>query len=203
MEKELKHILTFFLSAILLMFVSGVLGGIIGYNRGSSRPMPEPLLPDTVKIFDTDTCWLLPPEDSVTKKEDKVVQVPLDDVEVDSVVDSVRVTLPFEQHFASLDSVADIWYSGYQVRIDSVVVYRHRTTEIINQPYPYEVSRMPKLTADIGASAFYCDGRVNPCLIGEVRLNQPKTTFSVYGTVDHEGKWSVGVGVSYRITIVK
>lgn len=199
MKKKLQILAIVLAALLLLMFVSGILGGLLGYNRG--KAVCESYVPDTVRIETTDTCYLPSPPDTVTNVITKVVTVPLSDVEVDNDVDSARVSLPFEQHQAHLEDVADVWVSGYMVKIDSAVVYKHHTTEIIRQPY--EVARTPRLTTEIGAAAFYCDGMVNPCLVGEIRYNAQKTTFSAFGAIDHEGRWAAGVGVTYRLNIIK
>lgn len=199
MKKKFQMLAAVLGALLLLMFVSGILGGMIGFQRG--KGVCAAYVPDTIRIEHWDTTYLPSPPDTVTNEITKVVTVPLSDVEIEPGVDSAQVTLPFEQHHASLEDVADIWYSGYQARIDSAIVYQHHTTEIIKQPY--EVARMPRFTADIGAAAFYCDGKVNPCLVGEIRYNAAKTTFSAFGTIDHEGRWAAGVGVTYRLNLLE
>lgn len=162
----------------------------------------QPPMTDTVVIHTVDTLTVTDRiRDTVTKTYYKTIQVPLHVVEVDTVVDSVRVTLPYERHFASLEDVADVWYSGYDAKIDSAVVYKHHTTEIVN--HFRDVTKMPRLTLDVGAAAFYTDKSINPCLVGEMRYNAPRTTWSAYGAVNHEGKWGVGVGVTYRLNLIK
>lgn len=162
----------------------------------------QPPVADTVRIHTVDTLQIVEEiHDTTVLTYYKTIQVPLTVVEVDTVVDSVRVTLPFERHFAKLEDVADVWYSGYDARIDSAVVYKHHTTEIVKQPY--EVAKMPRLTLGLGAAAFYCDKRINPFIVGEMRYNAPKTTFTAFGGIDHEGRWGAGVGVTYRINLIK
>ena len=196
----LKKVAVYVIAALLLMLVSGLLGGIVGYNRGKTGC--QGVEPDTIVLHTTDTIILTEKiHDTITKTYWKTIQVPLTVVEVDTVVDSVRVTLPYERHFASLDSVADVWYSGYDAKIDSAVVYKHTTTQIIRQPY--EVARMPRLTLDFGAAAFYNNKRVNPCLVGEMRYNAKHTTFSAFGAVNHKGTWGARVGVTYRMNLIK
>lgn len=185
--------------ALLLAFGLLLAGFAGGWKiRGEHVTAPKA---DTVTIHTTDTCWLPSVPDTVKETITKVVKVPLSDVEIEPGVDSVQVALPFERHHATLEDVADVWYSGYQARIDSAVVYKHHTTEIIRQPY--EVARMPRVTLDLGAGAFYGENRVNPYLVGEMRYNAQKTTFSAFGAIDHEGRWGIGVGVTYRINLIK
>lgn len=195
-----KKVAVYVIAALLLILVSGLLGGIVGYNRGKAGC--QGMEPDTIVLHTTDTITLTEEiHDTITKTYYKTIQVPFSVVEVDTVVDSARVTLPYERHFASLDSVADVWYSGYDAKIDSVVVYKHTTTQIIKQPY--EVARMPRLTLDVGAAAFYNNKRVNPCLVGEMHYNAKHTTFSAFGAVNHKGEWGAGVGVTYRMNLIK
>jgi hypothetical protein len=111
------------------------------------------------------------------------------------------VTLPYEHRYYGVTDTVEVWYSGVDPTLDSVRVYAHHTTEIIRQPY--EVAKMPRLTLDFGAAAFYSESRINPCLVGEMRYNAKKTTFSAYGAVNHEGKWGAGVGVTYRMNLIK
>lgn len=196
----LKKVGVYLVGALLLMLVSGLLGGIVGYNKGKAGC--QGMEPDTIVLHTTDTITLTEEiHDTITQTYWKTIQVPFSVVEVDTVVDSVRVTLPYERHFASLDSVADVWYSGYNAKIDSAVVYKHTTTQIIKQPY--EVARMPRLTIDVGAAAFYSDNSINPCLVCEMRYNAKHTTFSAFGAVNHKGEWGAGIGVTYRMNLIK
>ena len=196
MTEKIKILALALLLAAGLMLASFAAGWKI---RGEKIQMP---VADTVVIHTVDTLTVTERiRDTVTKTYYKTIQVPFTVVEVDTVVDSVRVTLPYERHFASLDSVADVWYSGYDAKIDSAVVYKHHTTEIVKQPY--EVARMPRLTLDVGAAAVYSDKRVNPCLVGEMRYNAPRTTWSVYGAIDPQARWAAGVSVTYRMNLIK
>lgn len=128
---------------LVLMLVAGILGGIIGFGHGKRSVVPlEVVKTDTIRT--TDTIQLpAPPPDTVTKTITKVVQVPLTDVEVAPDVDSARITLPFEQHHAQLGDVADVWYSGYDAKIDSAAIYKHQQTVIeqhyITQPAPSNI----------------------------------------------------------------
>ena len=127
--------------ALLLMLVAGILGGIIGYGHGKRSVVPtEVVKTDTIRT--TDTIKLpAPPPDTVTLTKVKTVKVPLHDTV--TLVDSVWIDLPYEQHFARIDSVVDLWYSGYDATIDSAVVYKHKQTVIerhyITQPAPSNI----------------------------------------------------------------
>ncbi len=136
--------------ALLLMLVAGILGGIIGYGHGKRSSAPKEVVKtDTIKT--TDTIKLpAPPPDTVTKTITKVVQVPLTDVEVDTDVDSARITLPFEQHHAQLGDVADVWYSGYDAKIDSATIYKHQQT-VIEQHYITQPAKPNIIGIEAGA----------------------------------------------------
>ena len=129
--KNTKTILAIII--VLLVALLTALGLGIRIGRASVEP-PEPtIVRDTIRK--TDTVRIpAPPPDTVTKTITKVVQVPLTDVEVDTDVDSARITLPFEQHHAQLGDVADVWYSGYDAKIDSATIYKHQQT-VIEQHY--------------------------------------------------------------------
>jgi hypothetical protein len=122
------------IGALLLMFVGGIIGGIIGYDNGKCA-VPQTEFVRTETIRTTDTVRLpAPPPDTVTKTVIKVKKVPLYIATADTVVDSVLVQLPFEQHFTHLDSVAGLWYSGYEAKIDSAIIYK-RSQTVIEQHY--------------------------------------------------------------------
>ena len=137
MKKNAKTILALLIVLAVVLLMTLGLGIRIG---ATMTEQPEPtVVRDTIRT--TDTIQLpAPPPDTVTKTITKVVQVPLTDVEVDTDVDSARVTLPFEQHHAQLGDVADLWYSGYQAKIDSATIYKHQQT-VIEQHYITEPSK--------------------------------------------------------------
>lgn len=183
----------------MLMLVAGILGGIIGYGHGKRSFAPtEVVKTDTIRT--TDTIKLhAPPPDTVTLTKVKTVKVPIHDTV--TLVDSVWIDLPFEQHFARIGKVADVWFSGYDAKIDSAVAYEHHTTEIVN--HIAEVSKMPRLTAGVGCGAIYRENRVNAYLFGEMRYNAPKSTFGTFAAIDQNGRWCLGGNVCWRLTIIK
>lgn len=134
--------------ALLLMLVAGILGGIIGYGHGKRSVVPtEVVKTDTIRT--TDTIKLpAPPPDTVTLTKVKTVKVPLHDTV--TLVDSVWVDLPFEQHFARLDSVADVWYSGYDAKIDSATIYKHQRT-IVERHYITQPAKPNIIAVEAGA----------------------------------------------------
>ena len=141
------------LGALVLMLVAGILGGIIGYGHGKRSSAPKEVVKtDTIRT--TDTIKLpAPPPDTVTLTKVKTVKVPLHDTV--TLVDSVWVDLPYEQHFARIDSVADVWYSGYDAKIDSATIYKHQRT-VVERHYITEPSK-PNI---IGIEAGYRDASV-------------------------------------------
>ena len=116
---------------------------------------------------------------------------------------SMRIDVPARsraRNFARIGEVADVWFSGYQARIDSAVAYEHHTTEIVN--HIADVSKMmPRLTAGVGCGAFYQEKRVNAYLFGEMRYNAQKSTFAARASIDQTGRWCVGGEVGWRFTL--
>lgn len=199
MNEALQKILTFLIGALLLMVVSGILGGIIGYNRGA-RHCGELPPADTVVVTKIDTVTLVGEKiDSVIRYVSRPYPVAVHDTIIKG--DTLYVNLPYEHRYWVAKDTLEIWHSGIESRIDSAKIYNRHTTEIIKQPY--EVVKMPRLTADIGVAAFYYDKSINPFLVGEMRYNAPKTTFSAFGGIDHQGRWGAGASVTYRINIIK
>ena len=119
MNYEKKKIL---IELAIALFVAVSLFAV-GFSIGVKTKHYEPtIVCDTIRT--TDTVRLpAPPPDTVTKTVTKVKKVPLYITTTDTVVDSVLVRLPFEQHYAMLEDVADVWYSGYEAKIDSAVVF--------------------------------------------------------------------------------
>ena len=207
----LKKVAVYVIAALLLMLVSGLLGGIVGYNRGKAGC--QGMEPDTTTIVTTDTLSIQgtavrPDADSLIRIDSVPYPVPIpypvpQYVDGDTIIihDTVAVYLAREHRLFSIQDTLDVWYSGIDPKIDSINLYYHHTTEIIKQPY--EVARMPRLTLDVGAAAFYTDNSINPCLVGEMRYNAKHTTFSAFGAVNHKGEWGAGIGVTYRMNLIK
>lgn len=161
----------------------------------------QPPVADTITIDHWDTTYLPSPPDTITNVEEKPYPVPYYIKDTDTVHDSVLVVLPYEHHHAHVDSLFDIWYSGYQTKIDSIVAYKHLTTQIIKQPY--EVTKMPILTLDMGAGAMWHEQAVKPFAVCKLNLNRPQTTFTAFGAVNPEGDWAAGLTVTYRLNLIK
>lgn len=187
-------ILLAIIGAVLLALVS-----FVGGCRTGQATTPAPPPPDTIRIHTTDTLRIASVPDTVTNVVTRYVSVPVYIRDTDTIREPVTVPLPFEHHFARIGEVADVWFSGYQARIDSAVAYEHHTTELIRQPY--EVFKTPRLTAGVGVGAFYTEKRVNAYLFGEMRYNAPKSTFSTFAAIDQNGRWCVGGEVCWRFTL--
>ena len=187
-------ILLAIMGAVLLALVS-----FVGGCRTGQATTPAPPPPDTIRIHTTDTLRIASVPDTVTTIVTRYVSVPVYIRDTDTIRETVTVPLPFEQHFARIGEVADVWFSGYQARIDSAVAYEHHTTELIRQPY--EVPKMPRLTAGVGCGAFYQEKRVNAYLLGEIRYNAQKSTFAARAAIDQTGRWCVGGEVCWRFTL--
>lgn len=196
MKKENKVTLIFVLVMACLLATVCFFGGYHVRDR-----QIQPLVPDTITIDHWDTAYLPSPPDTITSVEEKPYPVPYYIKDTDTVHDSVLVVLPYEHHHAQVDSLLDIWYSGYQAKIDSIVAYKHHTTQIIKQPY--EVPKMPVLTLDMGAGAMWHEQAVKPFAVGKLNLNRPHTTFTAFGAVNHEGDWAAGLTVTYRLNLIK
>lgn len=194
MTEKIKILLLAVLLAMGLMLASFLAGWKI---RGEKM---QPPIADTIRIERIDTVTLVEVQvDTLIRFVNRLYPVTIHDTVVEDGV--VYAELPYEYRFWSKPDTLDIWYSGVVPRIDSARVYEHHTTEIIRQPY--EVAKMPRLTLDLGAGAFYHESRINPFLIGEMRYNAKKATFSAYGAIDHQGRWAAGGSVTYRMNLIK
>ena len=194
MSDKLKLFGFLLLSAIGLMLWAGMLGGIIDYDKGKAACGT---IVETDTVVETHVVYVPSPPDTVYKK----IKVPFPVAVHDTTVDSVLVELPMEWHLASVPDTADVWYHGIMAAVDSMRFYTHNTivtNNIVKTEY-----KMPRLTLDAGAGAMYHNGDISPYLVGEVRLNRPKTTFAGFGAIDQHGAWAAGVNVTYRIDIIK
>lgn len=172
-------------------------GGLIGYQRGVAK-CKTAVVTDT--IVKTDTVTLVEAKiDTLIRYVDHIKAISVHDTIVRG--DTIYAYLPYEYRLYEIPDTVKVWYSGIEPCVDSVKVYNHTTTitnTIVNTEY-----KTPRLTADIGAGALYHENKVNPYLLGEVRYNARKTTFSAFGAINHEGKWCAGGNVTYRFNILK
>lgn len=188
--------LTIVLSFLLCLSLVWI-GGCMGHRNGLKQcPQCPEVGTDTVVITDTIVYHTFS-TDTVTQ----VVKVPYLVAVHDTLVDSIWVELPIERHHTSVPDTADIWYSGFDSKIDSMKFYC-RNTVVTNNILQTEY-KMPVLNLNVGAGALYYDGSINPYLLGELRCNAKQTTFGAYGAIDHQGRWGAGLNVTYRINIIK
>lgn len=198
---------TIMAACVAIAFIG--LGGMLGYQRAMGKC--QFMQPDTVYVHTIDSnaisgTAVRPEADSLIRQDSLPYPVPVPYpvyLPGDTVHehDTILVYLPYDHRLFHIDDTLDVWYSGIDPSIDSIIVYSHTVTQTITQVQ--EVVKMPRLTADFGAGALYHENKVNPYLLGEVRYNARKTTFGVYGAINHEGKWGVGGNVTYRINILK
>lgn len=135
---------------------------------------------DTVTINHTDTCWLPTPPDTITDTKPVPVPVPYYIKNTDTIHDSIMVVLPYEQHYAKVDSTLDIWYSGYDAKIDSIVLYKHHTTQIISNNYEKIRYETPKFSINAGISVVKID-KVRGFAGAELTYNAKWSSYSVMG----------------------
>ena len=195
MTRDARHIALVVVLAVMLALV----GGVAGWSMRGARI--EPPVSDTIRIHTVDTIRIASVPDTVTNTVTRYVSVPVYVRDTDTIFEPVMVPIPIEHHFARIGEVADVWFSGYDAKIDSAVAYERHTTEIIN--HPIGVNKMPRLTAGFGCGAMYAERRVNAYLVGEMRYNAPKSTFSTFAAIDQNGRWCVGGEACWRLTIIE
>lgn len=194
MEEKIKIVGLAILCIGLMMMVS-FCGG--WHLRGKQI---EPPVADTIRIERVDTVTLVGNKvDTLICYVNRPYPVAVHDTMWRN--DTLYVQLPYEHRYYASPDTLEVWYSGVDPTIDSVTVYMHHTTEIIKEIR--DVYRMPRLTLDLGAGAFYHERQVFPYAVGEMRYNASKTTFSAYGAIDHQARWAAGASVTYRMNLIK
>lgn len=199
MADKIKTFAFILLAAVGLMLGAAVLGGKIGYDKGKAACGT---IVETDTVVETHVVYVPSPPDTTYITKLVKIQVPVLVTDSSSApVDSAEVELPMEWHLASVPDTADVWYHGIMAAVDSMRFYYKNTT--ITNTVTNTEWKMPRLTANLGAGAMYCEKSINPYLVGEIRYNAPKTTFAAFGAVDHTGRWGAGLNVTYRINIIK
>ena len=201
MTNKLKIALAALAVACLLMAV----GFSVGWMAREKQITPP--VADTVTIDHWDTTYIPSPPDTVTERYTKIVRVPIyvADSSAESntpSVDSTWAVLTYEQHFARLGDVADVWYSGYDTKIDSSVVYEHHTTQIIKQPYEVEVPKQPLLTLDLGIGNHQWQ-QLDPYVFARATVNVNKWKIEPYAGYSYSQQPMFGVSVSRSLVIIK
>ena len=190
--------------ALALLLAAGLMLASFFAGWSLRGRQQESIQSDTITIMKVDTVTLVEPMvDTLIRYVDRLYPVAVHDTTLihHHTTDSIWISLPYEHRYMAKEDTLEVWYSGIDPKIDSAKVYMHHTTEIVKQPY--EVARMPRLTLDVGAVAFYSEKSINPCLVGEMRYNATKTTWSAYGAIDPQARWAAGVGVTYRLNLIK
>lgn len=195
MTRDARHIAL----VVVLAMMLALTGGVAGWSMRGARI--EPPVTDTIRIHSVDTIRIASVPDTVTNTVTKFLNVPVYVRDTDTIFEPVMVPIPIEHHFARISEVADVWFSGYDAKIDSAVAYEHHTTEIVH--HPIGVNKMPRLTAGFGCGAMYLEKRVNAYLVGEMRYNAPKSTFSTFAAIDQNGRWCLGGEACWRLTIIE
>lgn len=183
--------------AICLALICAAVG-FAGYFIGKYRSGCEADFTtkyDTITIRKTDTLKLAPDTVVVSKIGYKYVAVH-DTIKVDSIV---YMQLPITQRWYHEDSLCDVWVSGYEPQLDSMHIVQRHTTEIVN--HFRDVTKMPRLTAEVGCGAFYIQNRLVGSVGAEMRYNTPKMSYSLGAAYTTDKKAVVGVGVGYRFDI--
>lgn len=193
----MKKVLTYLGIAVLVVAGIALAGGAAGYRMAENR-CAESIRTDTVYVTDTITVTRTL-YDSVTTTEYKPYPVVVS--KTDTIVDTQYVLLPIEHRLAHYPDMADIWYSGYDAKVDSVSFYIKE--RVVTTTVTETERKMPRMTIDVGAGALYWQKDIFPHLAVEMRYNAPKTSFSAYGLADHNRNWVLGVGVSHRIVVVR
>lgn len=196
MTRDARHIAIVAVLAILVALMGGVAGWCMRGEKKHTLPVA-----DTVVITTTDTVTLVGPRDTLVRIAWKPYPVHDTTWITRYTTDSIFVMLPYEHRHLHRPDTLDVWYSGVDPRIDSATVYFHHTTAIVRQPY--DVPKMPRVTLGVGVGGIYREKRVDAYLLGELRYNAPKTTFSAYGAIDQAGRWGAGAGVVRRFDIIR
>ena len=197
-----------FFAALLLFGVFAIgfmlLGVLIAYGHGCPQ-CPE-ITADTVAAIDSTVMGgtaVRPDADSLISVDSEPYPVPYPVYLPSDTVrehDTVYIILPYEHRLYEIPDTLKVWYSGIDPSVDSVMVYSQTYT--ITNTVNRDVFKMPRLTANVGAGAFYLDKSVNPYLVGQLRYNAAKTTFAAYGAIDHTGRWWAGLELTYRFTLL-
>ena len=154
--RDARHI-ALALVFVLMIAAFGFVGGCSWHAANTRQEAEHITVTDTTWFTITETKMVPSPPDTVLKTIIKYVKVPFYICNTDTIVEQVEVPLPFEQHFARLDSVADVWYSGFEAKIDSARVYKYTTTEVVNH-YHHIIEANNMVGANAGfmdASLFY------------------------------------------------
>ena len=173
-----KITVTFCVAMLMLLAVAFSVGWTAGERN--VKPLPN----DTIVIHKVDTLRLQSPPDTVTCTVTQYVTVTNYIHDTDTITDTIQVQLPFEQHHAKLEDVADVWYSGYQAKIDSSVVYRYQTTKIVETYIQSPAAKnMVGVLAGLHDASLSYMRRIGPIWIGASAGYTYQGTATARGTI--------------------
>lgn len=134
---------------------------------------------DPVVITETDTVTVFKTDTIISEIRTPIKEVIVDTIVVEKVRDSV-VYLPIMRRYYK-GTEYEAWVSGYQPKLDSIVVYPQTKYQYItNNITERQLVRNYALYLDAGFM-FY-DKKVAPCIALQLTTPQP---------------WTIGVGVGY------
>lgn len=209
MTDTLKHILSLFVATLLLMLVGFLLGGKIGYDYGKSTCVELPQ-PDTTTTVSIDSSVIQgtvvrPDADSLIRIDSVPYPVPYPVYLPSDTVhdhDTVYVYLMYEHRLFSIPDTLNIWYSGIQPKIDSVMLYAYHTTEIINQPYKITEIKSPLVTLDIGIGNHQWQ-HLDPYVFARATVAAGNWKIEPYAGYAYSRQAMFGVSVSRSFVLVK
>ena len=206
MTDMLKHILTLLIAVLLLMLISFVLGGKIGYDYGKATCGELPPA-DTTTIVSVDSTAIggtavRPDADSLIRIDSVPYPVPYPVlVQGDTVHDTVYVYLSYEHRLFSIPDTLNVWYSGIQPKIDSILLYTYHTTEIIREPYKVFETKIPVLTLDVGLGNHEWQ-KLDPYVFARATINAKSWKIEPYVGYTYSKQPMFGVGVSRSFVII-
>lgn len=152
---------------------------------------------DTIYIERTDTLRIAD-YDTIVENVVRYKQIAIHDTAFVFADDTIKI--PITQKHYHEDSLCDVWVSGYEPNLDSLHLYQKHTIEIVN--HFREVTKMPRLTAEIGLGGLLLQDRLVGSVGAEVRYNADKLTIGAFADYTTEKKPIFGLKVSYRFNLV-
>lgn len=125
MEKKIYTLFALIMLGMLLSMVFFGLGAKVGYDRGKrlfeqNEPQRDTItIHDTIKVKPSDTPTV---KDSVVGEDLKPIPITVHDT--CWVHDTCNVYVNIGHHHTNVPGVADIWYSGFDSKIDSMNFYQ-------------------------------------------------------------------------------
>lgn len=145
MEDNIKTLWTL----LLLAFCLAMTFFGLGYKMGRESMDAEWMKPVADTIRETDTVTIVEAQtDTVIRIVSRPYLVAIHDTirETHIRTDSIWVTLPYEHHYYEQPDTLQLWYSGFDAKIDSAIVYAHQQT-IIERHYERQPNNVIGITA--------------------------------------------------------